>query len=417
MSEKRAKKGATGRTETRYLSLVSLALTNLSRRKVRTYLTMLGIVIGIAAVVSLMAIGQGLNDAVREQFEMMGSDTILIYGSGGMVGGLLTGNFDDDDLRAVSSVHGVDVVVPYIQRVTRVEYRDESFYTFVYSMPSEGRGVMESMFHLEILRGRSIRPGDRHAVVVGYRYYTGDVFSKPVKVGDKLVINGVEFTVVGVYDEIGNRMDDSTLYIPFDTIKDLFSTGDEYQGIVVKVKPNYDPGEVAEKIRGALREERNLEKGEENFLVQTAEELMESASIVLGAINAILIGLAAISLLVGGVGIMNSMYMSVLERTREIGTLKAIGARNTDVMFLFLFESGLLGLLGGVMGVILGGLLSFGVATIASQALGTILLRASITPLLVAGALGFSFLVGMISGVMPAMRAARLNPVEALRYE
>ena len=189
--------------------------------------------------------------------------------------------------------------------------------------------------------------------------------------------------------------------------------------IFIKAKAGTNVTDVAERIEDKLKDYRNEKKSEEpkTFAVSTSEQLLQAFSNVFGIVNAVLVGIAAISLLVGGVGIMNTMYTAVLERTREIGTLKAIGAKNSDVLLLFLFESGMLGLVGGAIGIALGFGISKAAEYIAAAALGTGLLKASFSWVLVAGALFFSFTIGALSGVMPAIQASRLRPVDALRWE
>ena len=187
--------------------------------------------------------------------------------------------------------------------------------------------------------------------------------------------------------------------------------------IIAKLKTGEEPSKVAENIEEDLRKYRNEEEGSENFQVSTSEELMASFAMILGVVQAVIVGIAAISLLVGAVGIMNTMYTSVVERTKEIGLMKAVGARNSDITLVFLFESGLLGLAGGVLGVLLGATFGKIAEIMAQQALGSNTFAAAITPTLVLGALAFAFVIGTISGVLPARQASTLKPADALRYE
>jgi putative ABC transport system permease protein len=187
---------------------------------------------------------------------------------------------------------------------------------------------------------------------------------------------------------------------------------------MARVKDNYIPGDVAENIKEKLRKHRNVKEGEEDFTVQTSQELLDSVGVILDAVQWFLIGIAAISLLVGGIGIMNTMYTSVLERTREIGVMKAIGARNGDITILFLIEAGVLGMAGGLIGCLLGVTLSKTVEILSAGALAnSTLVKAYVSAELIAGALLLSFIVGCVSGVLPARQAANLKPVDALRYE
>jgi putative ABC transport system permease protein len=244
----------------------------------------------------------------------------------------------------------------------------------------------------------------------------GDFFENPVKVNDRILIEGKEFRVIGSIESVGNHQDDTNIYIPLDTAKELFDTEDYYT-ILVQLKEGYKPADVAEAIKERMRKDRNQKKGEEDFSAYTQEQLKETVGAVLDVVQAVLIGIASISLLVGGVGIMNTMYTSVLERTQEIGIMKAVGARNGDVLAIFLIEAGIFGLLGGLVGIGIGLGFSKAVEYFAAGALGANMLKAHISYAFVGSVLLFSFIIGCASGVFPARQAAGMNPVEALRYE
>jgi putative ABC transport system permease protein len=204
--------------------------------------------------------------------------------------------------------------------------------------------------------------------------------------------------------------------MPIDTARIIFNNSKSYSLIYAEIQSGFTADEVAATVEKNLRHLRNEKVGEEDFTVSTPEQLSQTVQSVFGVIQGFLIGIAAISLLVGGVGIMNSMYTSVLERTKEIGVMKAIGARNEHVLMLFLFESGMLGLIGGAAGALLGITLAEAVQFIAAQA-GYGILKASISVELIGGALLFSFVIGALSGALPARRASQMNPVDALRFE
>jgi len=400
-----------------------LALKSIIKRKLRSWLTVIGIFIGIATVVALIAVGQGMEKAITEQFEELGTDKIVISAGGSAAGsafasGLASNPITYDDLDVVNDVRGVDVAAGMITRIAGVEFDDETKTTWVNGFPTdETAKVVEDIQSFEILEGRNLEAGDDYVAVVGYNLYMEDFFEKPVEVRDKLLIEGEKFKVIGVVDKIGNAQDDTQIMIPIDTAKELFDSGDEIFGIMVKITEGEEPSVVAERIEEELRDFRDEEEGAESFQVQTFEQILEQVGAVLGIISAVLIGIAAISLLVGGIGIMNTMYTAVLERTKEIGVMKSIGGTNQAIMLIFLIESGLYGLVGGGVGVIVGGGLSIIVAKIAGAALGIDYFQAAISWWLVVGALLFSFVVGVASGVFPAKQASKMQPVDALRYE
>jgi putative ABC transport system permease protein len=215
---------------------------------------------------------------------------------------------------------------------------------------------------------------------------------------------------------------DGAIVIPKETAQELFNATDsqgfgEESQIIVRTEAGEDPVIVAEAIKKELRRYRDVKEGEEDFTVQTAQQLLDSFGVVLDALTAIVIGIAAISLFVGGVGIMNTMYTAVLQRTNEIGVMKAIGAKNSDILTIFVIESGMLGLMGGIIGLFIGMGLSSLIAFIGRNFLNTQLLYAYFPWYLLVGALSFAFVVGALSGILPAIQASKQNPVEALRYE
>jgi len=388
------------------------ALSTVRHRQRRSWLTVLGIFIGIAAVVALMSVSQGLKDAVSEQFAMMGTDTITIMPGQLTGGGFGSEPLTEDDLKVVEGVRGVDVVNPVLMRTAKIVFQSEEKYTYVMGMPPDKvEQVLLDMGGVKVIEGRITGASDKYGTVIGDKI-ADDFFKKGVRIGDKLEINGKEFKVRGRLSKIGNPQDDSQIYINMETAREIFDEPDEISMMMVKVKGGSDPERVAKDIEDELEDKR----GSKNFSVMTSAQLAETVQSVLGIIQVVLVGIAAISLLVGGVGIMNTMYTSVQERTRQIGIMKAIGATNEDIQMIFLVESGLLGLVGGAIGCLLGILMSLGVEYGAASA-GFEALKASVTPELVAMALGFSFIVGMASGVFPARQAARMNPVDALRYE
>lgn len=396
-----------------------LVFRNFTRRKLRGWLTILGILIGIAAVVALISISQGLENAIKEQFETMGTNKIMIMPGAGMMGmgfGETTSKIMQDDFETIKDVSGVDMLAGYVYSNMQIKYKDEIKYALVIGVPlDESRKLFEEMEGFEIEKGNFIKKG--YEANIGWLLAEDTFFEKKVLLRDKIFLDNEEFKVTGTIKRIGNRQDDSQIYIPLETARELFGKEEEFDMLLVQIKQGYDVDKVSDKIKQELRDLRDEEEGAETFQVTTFEQMLEKVGTILGIVRVILIAIAAISLLVGGIGVMNTMYTGVLERTREIGIMKAIGARNSDIMAIFLIESGFYGLIGGVAGVILGFGLSKTAEIIASHYLGTTLIKASFAWWLILGALGFSFIIGCISGVAPARQASKLKPVDALRYE
>lgn len=401
-------------------SYLLLAFNNLKRRKLRSWLTILGIFIGIAAVVSLISLGQGLQGFIDAQFEQVGGDKILIQPKVFAPPGSVTEEeliMTKDDLKTVRNVRGVEFAEGALARIGVVINRKEKEISYINGLNEKYLEIFSGTDFIEPLEGRQLKDSDRSKIVVGYNHIFGDLWDKRLRLGDDLEIKGKKFEIVGVLKKQGNSGDDNSVWMKKDIFRELFNTGNDEGTIIAKTKKGFDVEEVAENIKDALRDGRNEKKGRETFSVQSFSQLLETFTDIFAVVQTILVGIAAISLIVGGIGIMNTMYTSVLERTKEIGTMKAVGAKNSDILWIFLFESGLLGLVGGIIGILMGIGIGKTVEYIAAIQLGTPLLQAVFGFPLIVGALTFSFIIGAISGVLPAMQAAKLKPAEALRYE
>lgn len=394
-----------------------LAFRSLAGRSVRTWLTMVGIFIGITAVVSLISLGSGLQDSINAEFESMGKNRIMITPGGGQFGPqggeLSIGKMTEEDLTAVRKVKGVDVSTAYISKSSKIKFKDELHFLDVWGFDTdaEAEEIVKRTGFLEIDAGRQLKNGDKFKVVIG-NGIAYDTFEKDLRIGDTLVIEDNEFKVIGIQKP--STMSNRIIRIPLEVARDLYNAPEEISGIFVLTKSGEEPSVVAERIKRSLGRFRGVEKGEEDFSVQTAEQTIAQLNMILSIVTLFLAGIAAISLIVGGIGIMNTMYTAVLERTREIGIMKAIGATNRNVLLLFLIESGILGMAGGIVGVFIGFLISKGGELIAVK-MGADFFRSSFSVFLIFGSLAFSFVIGMISGILPARQASLLQPVEAFR--
>ncbi len=399
-----------------------LALKSIRNRQLRSWLTMIGIFIGVAAVVSLISLGQGLSEAINKEFATFGIDKVIIQGktSGfGPPGTLAAGTVGEHDVDVIKKVSGVENVAGRIIKPATITFRNEQQARNILSIPSKAyeAELIIKAENYKLNQGRMLKPSDRDKIVIGYNYAYGKLFDKPVAVGNKLIIEGESFEVVGILERIGDPYSDSAVLMNQDVIKDLFNTDSVFSAIIAQVKKGQDLNKIVEDIRKAMRKDRGEKEGKETFEIRTPQQYLESFNTIINIVQAVVIGIAGISILVGSIGIMNTMYTSVMERTKEIGIMKATGARNSQILTLFLSESGLLGLAGGAIGILLGIMIGKGVEFIAKQALGSNLLQAYFPWYLIVGALAFSFILGALSGVLPALQASRLKPVDALRYE
>lgn len=387
-----------------------MAVGNIKHRKLRSWLTIIGIIIGVAAILSLVTISRSLESTLEGQFEQFGANRILISPKGFQGPGTVSEGLTTDDLETVEDISGFKYVVPWIFVSTEVKYKDEVGFTLINGIPADIFEEFSLDSGAELDEGRFIEEGDKFEAVVGSRI-VDDMFEDKLGIGNDIEIEGQEFEIVGIYEETGNSQDDSQISIPLETAREIFNKPDDVDGIVAQVRAADDIPRLQKEIEKRLEKKRD----DTNFQVVTATQILEQLNEILGIIQFVLVGIAAISLVVGGVGIMNSMYTSVLERTKEVGIMKSIGAKNSDIFKIFLIESGLMGFVGGFFGALLGTLVAIIVGKFATNS--GFLLNINIEPLVLLFGLLFAFVVGVLSGVLPAMQAAKLRPTNALRYE
>jgi len=402
---------------------LNLALRNIKTRKLRSWLTILGIVVGIFLVVALISLSSGLRNSIMTQLQALGGDVIFVMpGSMENMMMMMAGGqkLSEHDIDAIRKVRGAEVVLPVSQKAELMRYNNEQKAVFLQGMPwDEGEDFLTSFQGWDLQEGRWPTPGKRE-LVIGSMVTEKDFFGKTMEPGDKATINGRTFTVVGILKSLGNQTDDSSVYLDLAVFKE--TTGEktgEAQAVMVQVREGYDTDEVAAEIEEALEEVRRRRRGEDvfDFSVITSESMNNIAGGITGAIQAAVFLFAGISILVGGLGIMNTMYTAVRERTREIGVLKAVGARSKDVIMIILFESGIIGLIGGAGGVIFG-LIVAKLVENATKGSTAFVIEAYMPFSLIFFGLFFSFLIGCLSGYLPARKAAKLKPTEALRsYE
>jgi len=402
------------------LDFFRLGMSNLRRRKLRAWLTMIGIFIGIAAVVSLISLGQGLENAITGQFASMGTDVLTVQNAEtgfGPPGSTAITKLNEHDLKVIEGVNGVEFALPRYIRTARAEFNKVVQFSTITNVPDTQveREWIYSSGGLKTEQGRLLKSGDYGKIVVGQSFGANNIFGKEIVVGKKILVEGREFEIVGVLKTSSNFFLNNAILMLDSDLEEVMETGEEMDLIVVKVDNPDDAEAVAERIRKELRNDRNEKIGEEDFSVQTPLDTLKTVSTILTAIQIVVAGIAAISLIVGGVGIANTMFTSVLERRQEIGTMKAVGAKNEDILTVFLIESGLLGLAGGIIGVAIGLGISYTVSVVANIAFGSEIIAFQCPPYLVAFAVAFSFSLGVIFGAIPSYQASRLKPAEALR--
>jgi putative ABC transport system permease protein len=400
---------------------LKLAVMNLLHRKMRSWLTMIGIFIGIAAVVAIISLGQGLQATIDEQFNALGADKILVQPGASALGGATSVKLTEADREVLARTPGVERTVGVAYKSARIEFKNDQAFGLVMGVTLKDDNMLWHDVQADsVVVGRDLTKTDTFKTYLGYDFSQDKkVFPRAVQLHDHITINGQQFEVVGFQKDMGNANDNQAIQISDEAYARVFGQRiqDNYMMIMVQTSPGDNPSQVADVLKHNLRKHRGLKEGDEDFTLQTTEQLQESFNSILLIVQVVIVGIAAISLLIGGIGVMNTMYTAVLERTNEIGIMKAIGARNSDVLLIFLIESGMLGLVGGAIGVSLGLAVARLVELGGTLALGTPYLRAWWSWGLIGGALAFSFVVGAISGLAPAWQASRQKPVDSLRYE
>jgi putative ABC transport system permease protein len=401
------------------LDEMKYAVKSLNQRKLRSFLTILSILIGIASVFALVSFGMGMQSYVSNLAEESGTDKFFVQSKGiGPPGSDENFYLVDDDIDFIEKINGVDEVSGIYFKMAELEFDDQKKYNYLMGLETDSLKMIEESFTVKVEIGRQLKDGDLYKVVMGHNYLVEKkIFDEALKLGDKILIDGNKFEIIGFYEEVGNPNDDAQIYITREAYELVNPDQKNKFGFMIgQVQDSSKTQEMADKIQEKLRKYKDQEEGKEDFFIQTFEDALETFSSVLGVINGILFLIVVISLVVASVNIMNTMYTAVLERTKEIGIMKAVGARNEDILFIFIFESGFLGAIGGVIGVIVGFLIAKagGAAAAASG-------FSSLYPIfpwwLIVGCILFAFAVGAIAGVTPAMKAAKLKPVDALRYE
>jgi len=408
---------------------LQVALESIIAHKMRAILTMLGIIIGIAAVLTTMGIGRGAAANITDRITSQGTNLLIVFpgasSSGGLSGasgsaGTLT--MDDVEVLMNPDLHStLALVAPIYGSNARLVYGDANSQNTVNGVTA----VYAAVRNLEVASGRFLTEEDSAAqsrVVVLGSELASDLFDGENPVGLKVRINGEPYQVIGVLEETGGFGRDTAgtqAFVPIEVAQGRLFNAPRYRGeytvssiyIQVVSEDQIDPAK--KQIETTLRLRHNLSAAEDNdFDVFDQASLLETASDIAGTLTIFLGSIGAISLLVGGIGIMNIMLVSVTERTREIGLRKAIGAHDHDILLQFLIEALVLCVLGGLIGVGL----SYGVAYVFGQ-IPSFTFTVLIQPDALALAVGFSLLAGLVFGIYPAMRATRLDPIEALRSE
>jgi len=392
------------------LELLRLALSRLRTSRLRAALTMLGVVIGVASVVALVGVGQGTTTNITTRLASLGTNLLTISPvSRSSTAKPLT----LEDAAAVAKVDGVAAVAPELQTSTSVVFGTKSTTTSIVGTSADYARVRAyDVWQGSFLTPASVESGLRVAVLGATT--ASDLGLDASSIGSTVSIGGLPFEVIGILQPKGGtgfQNPDDQVLVPLAAVSKYFVAGDTIRTIGVSVASNDQMTAVTNAITALLRDRHELAATDTaDFSIFNQTQLLDAASSISGTLTLLLGGIAGISLVVGGIGIMNIMLVSVRERTREIGIRKAVGARGRDILAQFLIEALTLSLLGGLIGIVVG----LGVSALIGQLAGW---GFQFSPSTVAAAVVFSLLVGVVFGVWPARQAARLDPINALRYE
>jgi len=395
--------------------------------KLRSWLTILGIIIGVSAVIAIVSIGEGLQQALNTQLDSLSGDILTLtagysksttmFGGGKNFSSKTTGSIASatevtlsrKDVQALKLIPDIALIDTNINGNVEVSYLGKSG---TVSLTGVDQKVWFQITNSKLKEGRMLNSADQNVIVIGGGL-AESYFDKPLGINQMITIEENVFRIVGILDDSA-----TTIYMPIQRAYQLFENKENgvYDSIVIKIRDENQLDEVIEKIENKLMIVRHVNEKTKDFSIFSNKQMQEARSEMMSSMNVFLIAIAAVSLIVGAIGIANTMFTSVIEKTKEIGIMKAIGARNKDIMLIFLLYAGLLGLVGGIIGTVFGIMLSGAIPSL----MGNVnMLKGGtfVSPNSIILALSVSVIVGILSGIVPAYQGSKLKPVDALRHD
>jgi putative ABC transport system permease protein len=404
------------------------ALNMVLHSRLRSWLTILGIVIGVASVIAIVSLGQSLQSSITSSLSGLGGDIVTVSPGAARGGDFGPGRVDREisttkatskavildttDYQVLKGIPEILYVQPQIRGNVNVSYLGKAGSVSVTGVDQKVWALVTTS---TMAQGRFLDSADQNVVVIGGRL-ASSYFSQPVGINKMLTVEGGAFRVVGILND-----QSTSIYMPIQMAFTVIpnKVNNQYDSIVLKIKDQDFLDDDLAIITQKLTVSRHVTNRTMDFSVTSQKEQQATRAAALSTMTTFLVAIAAVSLLVGAVGIANTMFTSVLEKTKEIGIMKAIGARNQDILLIFIFNSAIIGLIGGLIGVILGGIMSYFLPSLLSSGIpfvrGNLLTVVSLNSVFMA--LGVSVGVGIIAGIVPAYQASKLKPVDALRFE
>jgi putative ABC transport system permease protein len=408
-----------------FLATLRVALAALRTNKLRSALTMLGIIIGVGAVITMVAVGAGAQARVEDQIKSLGSNLIIILPGNFTTGGVRMGSgtqltITEDDAYALQrEIPDIEAAAPQLRGNGQVVYANANWATQILGVTPEYFVARQ----WDVASGKTLDQGDVDGaakVALLGQTVARTLFGEADPIGETVRIRRIPHTVVGVLERKGQSMigqdQDDTVLIPITTARKRVLGGQQVKSrnvstITVKIRDGVDVGAAEQQMRDLLRQRHKLQPNQEDdFFVRNLSEVLAAQEASSKVLALLLAAIASVSLIVGGIGIMNIMLVSVTERTREIGLRMAVGARGRDILTQFLVEAVTLALIGGLIGIVLGASASYAIGNFMGW-------RTELNPAAALLAFGFSGAIGVFFGFYPARTAARLAPIDALRHE
>ncbi|MCP4647758.1 MAG: ABC transporter permease [bacterium] len=404
----------------RFTDILGYSIENMRRKKLRSYLTILGIILGIATIVVLVSVGEGVRKDINDQLDSFGADMIAItpYNIEDVAttgpGLTSSGKLYEKDISYIERVPGIEEIAYGTYGRASLRFKDKQIGAIIFAMTPNMLPMYEDS-GITVEEGRYIQEGETHVAFL-MNDAANELFGKDkVNVNNYIYINDIRYRVVGIAEKIGtslSQQDDSAIYIPYDDSEEIFGdtlAKDELSFIFAVAQEGVDADEVGERIEEQLAASHRVSLDKKDFSVMTSASIQGMVNQVTDLLTGSLFLIGLISAIVGGIGIANTMFMSVLERTKEIGVLKSIGATSWQILSLFVMEAALIGAIGGLIGL--------GVGFLFMQIVPYFGIIPYLAPEIAVGVVLFAMATGMTAGFIPARNASKIHAIEALRYD